>query len=393
MGDRYLPIRETLEGLRTRRLLRVLREVDGPAGPRIRIDGRDAINLSSNDYLGLAADPRVRQAAAAAIARFGCGSAASRLVSGNLGIHAELEGEIAAWKGTAAALVFSSGYAANVGAIAALLGRGDTVYGDRLNHASIVDGIRLSGARLVRYPHADADALARHLERHAGSGRRLIVTDSVFSMDGDIAPLREIAALAERHGAFLMVDEAHAAGVLGPDGKGAAADAGIADRVDLHMGTLSKALGSAGGYIAGRRELIALLVNRARSFIFSTGPGPAASGAAREALRIARAEPDRRARVLARASALRTGLRALGLPVPEGTTPIIPVRVGDEAATLDLAAALLRRGVLAVAIRPPAVPPGTARLRVTASAAHTSHDIEAAIEAFAGAARDREGTP
>jgi len=385
--ERYRSIEREIEALRSQRLLRVLRDVDGPPGPRIRIEGREAINLSSNDYLGLATDARVRRAAAAAIEEYGCGSAASRLVSGNLRIHADLEEEIAGWKGTQAALVFSSGYAANAGAISALAGREDAVFCDRLNHASIVDGIRLSGARLIRYPHGDADALARLAER-TPARRRLIVTDSVFSMDGDVAPLAEIARIAERSGAFLMVDEAHAAGIFGPGGAGLAAEAGIADRVDIHMGTLSKAFGSAGGYVAGNRAMIRLLVNRARSFIFSTGPAPAAIGAAREALRIAIEEPERRARVLERADALRSGLRALGLRVPGGRTPIIPVLAGDEASALAFSDALLSRGVLAVAIRPPAVPPGTARVRASAMATHTEMDIRDAVSAFSEAARE-----
>jgi len=385
--ERYRSIEREIEALRSQRLLRVLRDVDGPPGPRIRIEGREAINLSSNDYLGLATDARVRRAAAAAIEEYGCGSAASRLVSGNLRIHADLEEEIAGWKGTQAALVFSSGYAANAGAISALAGREDAVFCDRLNHASIVDGIRLSGARLIRYPHGDADALARLAER-TPARRRLIVTDSVFSMDGDVAPLAEIARIAERSGAFLMVDEAHAAGIFGPGGAGLAAEAGIADRVDIHMGTLSKAFGSAGGYVAGNRAMIRLLVNRARSFIFSTGPAPAAIGAAREALRIAIEEPERRARVLERADALRSGLRARGLRVPGGRTPIIPVLAGDEASALAFSDALLSRGVLAVAIRPPAVPPGTARVRASAMATHTEMDIRDAVSAFSEAARE-----
>ncbi|MBN1420942.1 MAG: 8-amino-7-oxononanoate synthase [Planctomycetes bacterium] len=384
-NDRYRSIEREIEALRSRRLYRALRDVEGPPGPWIRIEGREAINLSSNDYLGLAAHPRVRRAAAAAIDAYGCGSAASRLVSGNLRIHADLEDEIAGWKGTQAALLFSSGYAANAGAISALAGREDAVFSDRLNHASIVDGIRLSGARLIRYPHGDADALAALVER-TKARRRLIVTDSVFSMDGDVAPLAAIAEIAERSGAFLMVDEAHAAGILGPGGAGLAAEAGVADRVDIHMGTLSKALGSAGGYIAGRREIIRLMVNRARSFIFSTGPAPAAIGAAHEALRIAIEEPERRARVLERARALRVGLRTLGLRVPPGRTPIIPVLIGDEASALDLSQVLLAHGILAVAIRPPAVPPGTARLRASAMATHSEADIEDAVSAFSEAA-------
>jgi 8-amino-7-oxononanoate synthase len=387
--DRFHGIRREIEELRAQRRLRTLREVQGPPGRVLTIEGRRVLNLSSNDYLGLADDPRVRRAAAEAIAAHGCGATASRLVCGNLRIHEELEEEIAGWKGTERALVFSSGYAANVGIISALVGPGDVVLSDRLNHASIVDGIRLSGARLLRYRHADPDALAERLRRAEGR-RRLIVTDSVFSMDGDIEPLREIAELAERSGALLMVDEAHAAGIFGPGGAGIAAEVGVSDRVDIAMGTLSKAFGSAGGYVAGRRDLIELLVQRARSFMFSTGPSPAAIGGAREALRIASEEPERRRLVLESAIALRSALHDMNLRVPEGRTPIIPVLLGEEGTALEFSGALFERGILAIAIRPPAVPAGGARLRVSVSAAHTPEDIRTAVAAFAQVTRARE---
>jgi len=363
-------------------LRRRMRTLDGPPDAEVTADGRRLLHLASNNYLGLATHPALRAAAVAAIERWGCGTGASRLITGHTELHASVERRIAAWKGTEAALLFPSGYQANVGTIAALVGRGDHVYSDALNHASIIDGCRLSRATIHAYPHADVRALERELAGTPPGGRRLIVTDSVFSMDGDRAPLPSLVAVAEAYHSWLMVDEAHAAGVLGARGAGLAEEDGVAGRITVHMGTLGKALGSAGAYVAGSRALVELVLNRARSFIYTTGIVPAAVAAAGAALDVVAAEPERRATLLAHARTLRDGFRALGLDA-RGDTQIVPVVVGDNARALAFAAALLERGVLVLAIRPPTVPEGTARLRVAPMATHTPAQIARVLAAFA----------
>jgi len=371
-----------LAALADRGLLRRLRALGSAADPEVVVGDRRVLLFCSNNYLGLATDPRLRAAACAAIERWGCGTGSSRLISGHLDLHAAVEAKLAAFKGTEAALLFASGYQANIGAITALVGRGDHVYSDALNHASIVDGCRLSRATVHVYPHRDVGALERLLAATPPGGRRLVVTDSVFSMDGDRAPLAALVALAEQYHSWLMVDEAHATGVLGPRGAGLAAELGVTARVTVHMGTLGKALGGAGAYVAGSRALVDLLVNRARSFVYTTGLAPAAVAAAGAALDVLAAEPDRRTTLLHHADRLRTGLRGLDWDVG-GDTHVVPVRIGDNRRTLAVAEALLARGVLAQAIRPPTVPPETARLRVTPMATHTPAQIDAALDAFA----------
>lgn len=362
---------------------RVLRRIDSARGPRVRIDGRELLLCASNDYLALTADPRLADAARAALGQWGMGAGASRLISGSMGPHHELESRIAEWKGTEAALLFNSGWHANVGTIAALCGPGDRVYSDALNHASLIDGCRLSRAEIRVWPHRDVEALAAMLEADARQpGRRLIVTDSVFSMDADEAPLAALCDLAERHGAWLMVDEAHATGLLGPRGQGLVADLGLGDRVAVQMGTLGKALGCFGAYVAGSRALIELLVNRARSFVFTTALPPAVAAAAQTAIDIAEHEPERRRRVQALAAELRKRLRAQGWTVLPGRVPILPVLVGDDAETMALAARLYAAGVFGVGIRPPTVPEGTSRIRLTLTAAHDEHDLDAILAAF-----------
>jgi 8-amino-7-oxononanoate synthase len=375
-----------LADLEARDLRRGLRALGSASDAEVVVGGRSVLLLSSNNYLGLATHPALRAAAAAAIARWGCGAGASRLICGHLDLHAAVEAKLAAFHGTEAALLFPSGYQANLGAIGALVGRGDHVFSDALNHASIIDGCRLSRATVHIYPHGDMDTLARMLAAAPPSGRRLVVTDSVFSMDGDRAPLRELVAVADQYHSWLMLDEAHATGVLGPRGAGLAEACGLAGRVAVHVGTLSKALGGAGGYVAGSRALIDVLVNRARSFVYTTGLPPAAAAAAGAALDVIAAEPARRAALLRNAAALRDGLSRLGFTVG-GDTHIVPVLVGDNRRALALAAALFERGVLVQAIRPPTVPPGTARLRVTPMATHTPAQIERALAAFAEAGR------
>ncbi len=361
-------------------------------GPEVTIAGRPVLTFCSNDYLGLAADPRVRSAAAEAAALWGAGSGASRLVSGTTELHLEVEEALARLKGCERALLFSSGYLANIGVIPALVGREDAVFSDEANHASIIDGCRLSGARVSVYRHADASDLDRRL-RATPARRRLVVSDTVFSMDGDLAPLQELVGICEEHEAMLMVDEAHATGVLGATGAGAVEAAGVAGRVGIVMGTLSKALGAAGGFVAGRAEVVELLRNRARSHIFDTAPPPAVLGATLEALRIAASEPQRRARVLEVARKLFEGLAGLGWHVGRPSAAIVPVMVGEAAEAAALSARLLERGILVPAIRPPSVPPGAARLRVTAMATHTREHLERAWEAFTPGRRPAPGRP
>jgi 8-amino-7-oxononanoate synthase len=345
--------------------------------------GRSAINFASNDYLGLANDARVVDAAVRAAAIWGWGAGASPLVSGWTEEHEALADEIAAFERTEAALLFPTGYAANVGTIAALVGKADVIYSDRLNHACLIDGCRLSGATVRVFPHADADALDAMLADDAGRFRRsLIVTDGVFSMDGDLAPVDRLADLAERHGAMLLVDEAHGTGVFGPDGRGAASELGVAERVSIRVGTLSKALGSIGGFVAGSRRLVDWLTNHARSLIFSTAAPPAAVAAAREALRISIDEPWRRARVRALGGRLRAGLIEAGYSVSPATGPIVPVLLGDPAVVVETSRRLQELGFLVPAIRPPTVPDGTSRLRICASAAHTDEQVEGLLMAF-----------
>lgn len=379
--------REILDQLRADNLLREPMQIDGPQGPRIRVGGVERLCFCSNNYLGLADHPALCEAAKAAIDRYGVGSGASRLISGTMEPHAALEAAIARFKRTDAALVFPTGYMANVGAISVLVERGDTVFCDRLNHASIFDGVRLSGATLRVYPHKDADALDRLLNR-AGAGRKLVVTDTVFSMDGDIAPLPELVDVCERHGATLMIDEAHATGVLGPTGRGAAEHLGIEPgRIPIVTGTLSKAVGSVGGFIAGGRDLVSLLANRARSFIYTTALPPAVCAASMAGLRLIDEEPERRAAVWERARRLRTGLLELGFGVGESETPVTPLIVGESDDALRLARQLFERNILAPAIRPPTVPDGTARLRLTPMATHTEADVAELLAAVAAAAK------
>jgi 8-amino-7-oxononanoate synthase len=376
-----------LAALEAAGLRRRLRPLATAADTEVTVGGRRCLLLSSNNYLGLATHPALRAAAVAAIERWGCGTGSSRLIAGHTALHADVEAKLAALKGTEAALLFPSGYQANVGAITTLVGRGDHVFSDALNHASIIDGCRLSRAGVHVYPHRDVRALEAQLAATPRAGRRLIVTDSVFSMDGDRAPLTALVALAERYHSWLMLDEAHATGVLGPRGAGLAEADGVTARVTVHMGTLGKALGGAGAYVAGSQGLIDLLVNRARSFVYTTGLPPAAVAAAGAALELVAAEPERRAMLARHARRLREGLGALGLTA-WGDTHIVPLVVGDNQTALRLAAALEARGVLGHAIRPPTVPDGTARLRLAPMATHTDAQIDEALAVIAEAARE-----
>ncbi|MDR3566816.1 MAG: 8-amino-7-oxononanoate synthase [Syntrophobacteraceae bacterium] len=350
--------------------------VFGGAGGKIKIDGRTFLNFSSNDYLGLSHHPEVVSASRRYLESYGCGATASRLVTGTLPPHVELEGALAALKGYGAALVFGSGFLANTGIISSLVGRCDHVLGDKLVHASIIDGIALSRATFKRFRHNDPEHLETLLKQCPTSGRKLVVTESVFSMDGDIAPLPEIVSLAARYGAMTMVDEAHATGVFGPGGAGLIREYGLEDRVNVSMGTLSKALGGYGGFIACSVALRELLVNRARAFIYTTGLPPSVVGSALGALSVIEKAGNPGTRLLDRAAVFRKRLEAAGLDVLNSKSQIIPVLLGDNGRALATAERLKSRGILAAAIRPPTVPEGTARLRLSLTLDHGEDDLE-----------------
>ena len=370
-----------LAALERQQLRRRLSVRGGPQSARLQVDGRELINFGSNDYLGLAADPRLAQAVSDAVRQEGWGSGASPLVTGHATAHQRLAQRLAEFEGTDAALVFSSGFAANAGTIAALVGPGDVVYCDRKNHASLLDGCRLSRADVRPYPHRDCRRLASLLAQSGRYRRRLITTDGLFSMDGDLAPLPELADLAERHDAMLLVDEAHATGVFGRHGRGVSEHFGVEDRVHVRIGTLSKALGSVGGFVAGSRSLIEWLLNRARSYVFSTAGPAAVAAAALAAVDIVCQEPDRRRRSLARAKELRGVLVGQGWNVGASASQIIPVIVGEAERAVQLSSRLRERGLFVPAIRPPTVPEGEACLRISLTAGHT----EEMIGALAGA--------
>ena len=372
-----------LDQLRQDGLWRELRRVDSPQGPRIHAGGRDYLNFSSNDYLGLSGHPALREAAVRAVRDFGAGAGASRLICGSLAPYHELEEALAAFKGTAAALTFSTGYATALGTITALLGPDDIVVVDKLVHACCVDAARLSGAKLRVFRHndlADLESILVWATTRTTTSQRprvLIITESVFSMDGDFAPLRALVELKDRYGAWLMLDEAHATGLLGEHRRGLAELAGVADRVEIQMSTLGKAFGASGGYITGSRALVDLLINRARSFIFSTAPAPAAAAAARAAIGLVQSPEGAE-----RAGQLQVIVRQLRQILDEGSAPavtplsaIVPQIIGDEDAAVARAAALREQGVFVPAIRYPTVARGSARLRFTATASHTAADL------------------
>jgi 8-amino-7-oxononanoate synthase len=374
-----IDLRERLAELEASGLRRRLRLVEGPQGPQVTLDGRPVLLLCSNNYLGLANHPRLREAAAEAALALGTSAGASRLISGTMSIHADLEARLAEFKGTEAALLFGSGYLANTGVIAALARRGEVLFSDELNHASIIDGCRLAGAETFVYRHADAEHLEWGLRRARGRAA-LIVTDGVFSMDGDVAPLAQLSMLARRHRCRLMVDEAHATGCTGPGGRGSVAAAGLTDEVDVIVGTLGKALGGYGAYVCGSRELSDVLVNSARPFIFSTAPPPPVVAAAGAALELLVERPERVERLRTNAAALRAALRAQGLEPLGSDTQIVPLIVGEAADAVAICERLLEDGVFAQAIRPPTVPPGTCRLRLCAMATHRLDDLRRAAK-------------
>jgi 8-amino-7-oxononanoate synthase len=371
-----------LRKLEDQHLLRRLTTIDSYNGPYVTINGRRMLLLCSNDYLGIAGHPALRMAASAAMEQYGLGSGASRLVSGSSALHQELDQKIARFKGTEAALSFNSGYAANTGIIPTIAGAGDVILSDSLNHASIIDGCRLSKAEVKVYRHRDVAHVEDLLTESFAAHRTLIVTDGVFSMDGDIAPLPELASLAKKYGAVLMVDDAHATGVLGDSGRGTTEHFGLAGQVPVQMGTLGKALGSFGAFVAGGKTLIDYLVNRSRSFIFSTALPPMVCAASIAALDIIDREPERRENLRKNRERFIKGLLFLGIAIADSETPIVPLLIGDSRKALMVAEKLLEYGLYASAIRPPTVPEGTARIRTTITATHTSEDIDRALDIF-----------
>lgn len=377
------PFEDELSAVKADGLLRAMRTMDSPQGRVIRLDGRDFINFSSNDYLGLSNHPAIKKAVHDCVEKYGCGAGASRLVSGNMSPHIEFEEKVAAFLGKPSALLFTSGYAANVGTLTALLGKGDTVYLDRLCHASIVDGARFSGAKLERFIHNDPESLEKHLVKNASSkSRRLVVTEGLFSMDGDRAPIKEIAEITKRHGALLMVDDAHGVGVFGPGGRGTIHEAGVADMVDIHVITLGKALGGAGGVVAGSKKFVEGLVNFARSFIYSTALPPATAVAGTTAIGIVDGldGEERRIRLKRNVGAVISRLGKKCYNVPSGSQ-IIPVILEKER-LIEVAARLFERGIFVPAIKHPTVPKGSERFRVSLTSEHTESDILLLMSAF-----------
>jgi 8-amino-7-oxononanoate synthase len=382
-------IEDELERRRRRHLYRTRRRLQSGQGSRVILDGRELLSFCSNDYLGLAMDPRLARAAGRAARRYGCGAGASPLVSGHLPPLRRLERTLASWEEAEAVLVFSSGFAANLAAVACLAGPGDALFSDAFNHASLIDGCRLSRTEVHVYRHADLDHLHRLLQAERGRARRaVIVSDSVFSMDGDLAPLSDLLDLAGRFDCSLLLDEAHSTGVLGEKGRGVTdllpAGQGYGERL-IKVGTLSKALGAQGGFVCGSRPLVRWLVNQARPYIYSTALAPPLAAAARQALKVVIAEPERRRHLLALADHLRRQLRSRGYNVAGSACQIIPVVVGEARAAVRLSRRLQERGVLVPAIRPPSVPAGAARLRISLTAGHTQADVEQLLAALDGA--------
>jgi glycine C-acetyltransferase len=376
-------LKERLAELDAQGLVIHPRTLDGPTGARARFDGRDVINLASNNYLGLANHPRLNAAASKAAAQLGAGTGAVRAIAGTMTMHAELERRLAEFKHAEDALMFQSGFTANAGTVAAILDKEDVIVSDRLNHASIIDGARLSRAEIKVFEHKDAEHADALLVETARTGRRqLLITDGVFSMDGDIAPLPDLVEVAERRGAIMMIDDAHASGVLGKGGAGSVDHFGMHGRVDVQVGTLSKAIGVLGGFVAGPRELIEWLVNRGRPFLFSTSAPPAVVAACIEAVDIIADEPDRLERLWSNTRAFKGGLRELGFDTGASETPITPVITGEEEATQTFARKLFDQGVFTPAIVYPTVAKGRARVRTIVTAEHTPQDLDEALEIF-----------
>jgi 8-amino-7-oxononanoate synthase len=373
---------EKLDQIKKNGLYRKMRYLQTPQEPHIKIDGKDYLLLSSNSYLGLCNDARLKQAAFDAIEEYGVASGGSRLTTGSYEIHQKLEEEIAVFKGTEAALLFNTGYMANVGTISSLASKSWVIFSDSLNHASIIDGCCLSKAEIVVYNHCDTADLTRKVRGYCNR-QAMIVTDGLFSVDGDIAPLPALVEIAKKNNILLMVDDAHATGVLGPNGGGTADYFGLSDQIEIQMGTLSKALASEGGFIAGKRSLIDYLANTARSFIFSTALSPATTAVSLKALDIVRTEPQRRKALRANTAWFRAELRATGFNVPENETPIISIILGQPDLAMNFSDKLTKRNIFVSAIRPPTVPPGTSRLRINIMATHSRDDLKQALNCIA----------
>ena len=374
--------RDEINDLKKKGLYRELRTVEGEQDSSVLINGKRVLMFSSNNYLGLANHPGIKKASMDAALYYGTGSGGSRLISGSMEVHRTLEKELALFKGTDGALLFSSGYHANVGAISALAGEGDLILSDEFNHASIVDGCRLSRGEVRVYKHGDMNSLKEILRRSSKFKRRLIVTDSVFSVDGDIAPLPDIVDLAEKYSALVMVDDAHGTGVLGKNGKGAIEHFGLEGKVEIQMGTLGKALGSFGAYIAGSEDLIQYLLNKTRSLLYTTALPPSVCGSALAALKILGERPELVSQLRNNASYFRKGMRDLGYPISESGTPILPLILRDPFVTMNMARSLFDEGVYVQGIRPPTVPEGTSRLRITLMASHTREQLDFGLRAF-----------
>jgi glycine C-acetyltransferase len=379
---------DALQQLRRDGLYRNLRQLEGEQLARARFDGQEVINLSSNNYLGLTTHPKLRDAALRAVRELGVGSGSVRPIAGTMSLHMELERRIAAFKKTEAAVVFQSGFAANAGTVAALLGKGDLILSDELNHASIIDGARLSRAEIRVFPHRDTEALDRLLEETRTVKRRLVITDGVFSMDGDLAPLPKIAALARAHGAIMMIDDAHSSGVLGRAGRGTVDHFDIHGQVDVQVGTLSKAIGVLGGYVCGSRSLIEFLYHRARPFLFSTSHPPAVAAACLEAFDVLEEEPERIERLWANTKRFKAGLKRLGFDTGSSETPITPIMVGEADLAMRFSDRLFERGVFAQGIGFPTVAKGKARLRTIVTATHTDEDLDRALSILGDVGRE-----
>ncbi len=387
-GNPLAYLSEQIEAWKREGTYQRLRELQGACEPVCRVDGREVINLASNNYLGLANHPKLKEIAMEAIRRYGVGSGAVRTIAGTMSLHLELERRIAEFKKVQACVVFQSGFAANAGTVAAILGPEDHIISDELNHASIIDGCRLSKAKIHVFPHRDVSAADRILSELADQpGRKLLITDGVFSMDGDIAPLPELVEVAERHGAIMMVDDAHASGVLGRAGRGTIDHFGLHGRVDIQVGTLSKAIGALGGYVCGSRDLIEYLYHRARPFLFSTSHPPSVAATCLAAIDLLEQEPERIEWLWRNTEYFKNGLRAAGLQTGASQTPITPILVGDAAAAFRFSAALFEEGVFATGVGYPTVPKGKARIRTIVTAAHTREQLDRALEILVRVAR------
>ncbi|RMF95004.1 MAG: 8-amino-7-oxononanoate synthase [Candidatus Schekmanbacteria bacterium] len=372
-----------LEKLKKENLYRSLRIIESAQKPKVRIEGKEFLLFSSNNYLGLSNNPIIKKKAAEALKKYGCGACASRLISGNVEPYVSLEKTIARFKGTKEALVFSSGYAANVGTISTIAESSDTIFSDALNHASIIDGCRLSRAQIKIYNHKDVNHLEDLVKKTKGRGKKIIITDSIFSMDGDIAPLGDIQKVAKKYGCLLFVDDAHATGTLGKRGRGSAEFFNINGKIDIYMGTLSKAVGSVGGFIAGKRKLIEFLINRSRSFIYSTGLPPSALAASQSALELIEKDLSYLNNLKRNEKLIKEGLEEIGYDTMESETQIIPVLMETEERAIKAFHFLFKNNIFVPAIRPPTVPKGKARLRITPMASHTRKDIEYLLDVFA----------